>query len=150
MADEFSIRGAEDLAKAAAAIKATGNRTLKRELARAIREAAKPATLAIKASALAELPRRGGLGKKVAASRVSTRVRTSARSAGVRVQATNLHDIAAMNRGRLRHPVFGNRQVWVNQEIKAGWFSDPADATKPVAQQRVRAAMERVQNQLKN
>ena len=150
MTDEVSIRGAEDLAKAAKQIKEMGDKTLRRELTRAIREASKPAQAAIRASALEELPKRGGLAAKVASSRVTTKIRTSARTAGVRIQATNLHDIAAMNRGRLRHPVFGNKNVWVNQKIKPGWFTDPANATRPVAQQRVRAAMERVQANLHN
>jgi hypothetical protein len=32
-------------------------------------------------------------------------------------------EIAKIERGILRHPVFGNRERWVNQRIKPGFFS---------------------------
>lgn len=36
-------------------------------------------------------------------------------------------DLAAMNDGRLRHPVFGNKGHWVEQSIRPGFFDDAMD-----------------------
>ena len=43
-----------------------------------------------------------------------------------------------MNRGRWRHPVFGNRDVWVEQTFTPGWFDKPVREYRP----KVRAAIE--------
>lgn len=45
-----------------------------------------------------------------------------------------------MNRGRWRHPVFGNRDVWVEQRPgNRGWFTDTLNAKRPA----IRKAIER-------
>ena len=32
------------------------------------------------------------------------------------------HDLNAINRGTLRHPLYGNRRVWVAQSVEAGTY----------------------------
>jgi hypothetical protein len=39
-------------------------------------------------------------------------------------------DTARTDRGTLRHPVFGNREVWVNQPVKLGWWSRPVEESR--------------------
>lgn len=36
-----------------------------------------------------------------------------------------------LNRGEWRHPVFGNRDVWVTQRVTPGWFDRTGQAAKP-------------------
>lgn len=87
--------------------------------------ATKPLVKAAKESALTELPRGGGLNEWVAGGRFSTSLRMSGRNPGVSIRAARKgHDYRAIDRGRLRHPVFGNRQVWVTQLIKPGFFTE--------------------------
>lgn len=40
-------------------------------------------------------------------------------------------DYQALNRGRLRHPLFGNRKFWYNQPIPAGFFTDSVEKEMP-------------------
>lgn len=36
-------------------------------------------------------------------------------------------DIGSINRGRLRHPVYGNRSVWRDTNVQAGFVDRGAD-----------------------
>lgn len=78
----------------------------------------------IKASAATRLPRRGGL-----AGHVSKTARTTVGSGGrnvVRIRTTAAYRDDLFDRtGKVRHPVFGNRRVWVDQRITPGWWSRP-------------------------
>jgi hypothetical protein len=85
-----------------------------------------------KANALRILPSRGGLAGEVARQPMPVSYSTSV-SRGVRVRIDvrpgrgkgGIGDPAAVNRGRLRHPVFGRAESWVSQTVAAGWFSVP-------------------------
>jgi hypothetical protein len=50
--------------------------------------------------------------------------------------------------GRWRHPVYGNRNRWVEQRTRPGWFSRVADEHGLRARQEVIEAVERVAKQL--
>lgn len=89
---------------------------------------------------------RAGLRETIARS-INVDNRTRGRSAGVRVQTRNSNlppDQRAlprlMNRGRWRHPVFGNRDNWVQQESgNRGWWKDTMFQHRP----RVKAAVQK-------
>ena len=44
---------------------------------------------------------------------------------------------AILNRGRLRHPLFGNRNFWFNQDVKPGFFTDTIAADADGIRKRV-------------
>jgi hypothetical protein len=67
-------------------------------------------------------------GAAVGRGRVGVRVQAAARKSG----------LGALNSGRLRHPLFGNRERWYTQRVRRGFFSDPLYAAVPA----VRAAFE--------
>lgn len=141
MTIELAITGDVDkLVVIAHATKALGEKDLRRKLLVSMQRAASPLKAAAAASALARLPKAGGLNTRVASARFRVQTRTSPRTAGVRIVASNDLDLGAMDRGRVRHPVFGNRQAWVNQRVPSGWFTDPMRAGTPA----VRASIERV------
>jgi hypothetical protein len=56
-------------------------------------------------------------------------------------RAVNLN---ALDHGRDRHPVFGNRKVWVDQTVPEGWWSKPMEEGIPAVSLEVRAAVTRV------
>ncbi len=32
-------------------------------------------------------------------------------------------DLRSLDRGRLRHPLFGNREHWYNESVPRGWWT---------------------------
>jgi hypothetical protein len=109
-----------------------------------MRLAAKPMVDAAKESARENLPHSGGLNTYVAdGAKIAARNRVSvARSVGVRIVATEGGvNLTRMDKGVVRHPVYGNRSVWVNQDIASGWFTKPLNERAPVAQAEIVMAM---------
>ena len=53
-------------------------------------------------------------------------------------------DVARINDGILRHPVYGNREVWVSQDIRPGFFDDPVRHGGPEVRREIEAAVQRV------
>ena len=141
---QIVIKGAEDLERLGKALKQVGDRELRLELLRAIRTATKPTHQQIRASARELLPHRGGLADLIARCSLSTRTRLSGRSVGVRVQARSQHDIRALDKGRLRHPLYGDREHWFQQYVREGWFSRPLFATGKAVRLEVSEAASRI------
>lgn len=124
---DLSVKGANQLADLARDLKSEANgREIRRDLLKGIRDAAKPlAKEAAPKAAREGLPKKGGLNEYVASSKFAVRTRTSGKSAGVRIVGSKppKHDLAAMDRGALRHKVYGH-DVWVHQSITPGWWTD--------------------------
>lgn len=121
MPADLRIEGADQLRDLSKLLKETGDKALRKELMRGIQRGGKKMKPHVRVAALRELPKKGGLNEFVADAKVSVRTR-SGKNAGVRlVGAKKGHDLAAIDRGRLRHPVFG--RGWVNQSIEPGWWS---------------------------
>lgn len=120
-------------------LKAIDRRDLRRELNKGLREGAKPLIGEARSAARSELPQRGGLAERVA----SRPMAISATTTGVRIRVKGM-DARSTERGRLRHPVYGNREVWVTQAIKPGWFTDRMRAKAPGVRPDLIRAMDRV------
>lgn len=133
MADDFAIRGADEFLRLSKALKNTGRTELRKELHTGLRRGAKPLIAKTRSEALKRLPKRGGLARKVAREPQRIQVRTGLNTAGVRVVVSRRAGggAQAANRGFIRHPVFGNRDVWVTQSVPPGWFDDPIKASAP-------------------
>jgi hypothetical protein len=121
------------LAAIAGRLRAAGDRENLLALRRGLRAGAAPLVPAVKAAAMRQLPRAGGLNRQVAGQRVTVATRLTARSANVRLHTT-APDTRQTNAGYVRHPVFdrgvsrsllGSKTKWVRQEIPAasGWWS---------------------------
>lgn len=81
---------------------------------------------AARANALAILPAEGGLNRRVAASRMRVVVGTALRRVTVRIvvdPTTVRQELVRIDRGMVRHPVYGDREAWVSQNVRAGWFT---------------------------
>lgn len=153
MADVETV-GAQDFAVAALKLRAMGKEGggLRRELNRNLLTAAEPMTKAVITHLDQYLP--SGYAPILAAG-LTVRPSISARgsSAGLRLvgKAKGVkrgRQIGVINLGILRHPVFGNSNVWVNQRVRPGFWSTPlADSSeepKKAIQQAVRITIEKL------
>jgi hypothetical protein len=121
----IEIRGGQELASVGRRLRKAGAGELRRELLRGVREVAKPVIPKIRANALETLPRSGGLAAEYAAHKIAVRTSLAERSANVRIVSTDRGRLRSVNAGRLRHPVFGNTDVWAQQKVEPGWFDKP-------------------------
>jgi len=143
------VTGAENLLALSKKLKAVGDKGLQKELRAGLRGAVKPALKDVARHAVDVLPAKGGLGEEVAGTKFTISVRGSGRNPGVRVKAREKqHDVEAIDRGRLRHPVFGNRRAWVTQDVPPGWFTTPMDAAGPHVVKELNAVIDRISAQL--
>lgn len=150
MAGPIEITGAQQFGNLSRVLKAQAP-ALRRGYLAGIRRATAPAKTAIPESARAKLPRRGGLNEYVATGlKVTTRTSLSGPMATVRIVATDppRHDIRAMDAGLVRHPTFGNRQVWRQQRIEPGFFTEPCMALRPGARKAIAVETDRVLAQI--
>lgn len=143
-------RLANDFLKVSKALKDAGEKGLRRELHRNVRVAVKPLIPKARAAARAELPKRGGLNRRVAGSPMRTKVSTGRNRYGVRIEviAAGGRGARRSNRGVIRHPVFGNRERWVDQRVPDGWFDDTMRAAAPAIRRDVEKAIEKTLNDI--
>lgn len=140
MAD-FEIRGGGEFTALAARIrKAEGE--LPREIVAALDRSAPPLEHAATRSALANLPKRGGLNAVVA----SAGMAHQRRAGGIRITARGITQLKLTNDGAVRHPVYGEPSTWVGQSIPKAknWFEKPIRDGMP----KVRAELEKALDKL--
>jgi hypothetical protein len=129
---EVSINGAATLHRVAAQMRAEGNKPLARQMATAIAKATEPVKASIAAEAEKVMPSEGGYRSLLTK---SLRWRMSRRSQGQTAQVIlatyadgtkERRDIEALERGSLRHPIWGrSRKIKVGNRagtiIPNGW-----------------------------
>jgi hypothetical protein len=143
---DLQIKGADQLGALAKALRQAGDKELQKELYAGLNRATKPLRQAAKESAERNLPQRGGLNKRVAKARMSTR-RSAGRNPGVRIVAKGLDQLSRMDaKGEVKHPTYGRRDRWVTQEIREaqGWFSDPMKAGAPAVRRELIKTLDKV------
>ena len=108
-------------------LEAVGDGALQEKIYAKVEAAADEVKHKINDSARENLPKRGGLNEWIAIAPVFTRTKAGLHHdiAVFIIMTKQGHDLRSINRGRLRHPVFGDKENWVNQEIKPGYFSNP-------------------------
>lgn len=150
---ELRVEGAAQFEKVAHRLKDLGDKDLTKALRQGIKKATEPIRLDVQQAATRDLPKRGGLNRWVAASNFSVSTTTGktprVRLTGKRKNAGGKQsDLAALDRGQLRHPVFGNRKVWVLQQVRPGWFSKTVNSDIDNVRSEVNAAVEDVARRL--
>jgi hypothetical protein len=146
MADDFAIRGADDMLRLSKHLKALGETGLRKDLNRGLRNAAKPVIKAQRSAARRDLPQRGGLARQVGRASLRAQVRTGSEP-GVRIVAKGT-DASQTDAGRVRHPVFGKRRVFVEQQVKGGWFSETPKTQVAAVRREVQAVMQDVASRI--
>lgn len=145
---DMRIRGGEQLVRVSKALKGAP-KDLRSELTKGITRAVKPLKKAAKDEAKASLPRRGGLGRQVARTKLPHRRRASGQAAGLRVlaQPGAVKDPRRIDRGRVRHPTFG-RRPWVLQDVKPGWFTRPMTEGSPTVRRELLQVMHDIERRI--
>jgi len=54
-----------------------------------------------------------------------------------------------MNRGSWRHPVFGNREVWVAQSSRFMWFDRPLLLAGPLVRREIKKVLDDIERRLR-
>jgi hypothetical protein len=150
----------EGLAALTRAIRAEEDgKQLRKELARDMREALKPAAAEAKSSIMAlstaGLPTSPALRSSVA-KKIRPEVKLGGRWSGARVKAFKTRNVRnfpnapkRLNRaGGWRHPVYGNREVWVQQRGKVDWFDRSFEGREGQYKAAVEAAMENMAHRI--
>lgn len=145
---DIRVEGANDFRALARRLREAGDKDLQRELYRGISRAVKPIRADIQESALATLPHRGGLGALIAKSKIRVQRRTGGATVGIRMIGSSDHDIAAMNRGIVRHPLFGNKKRWYRQAVVPRWWDKPTEEAGPTAREEIVKVMEDVKRKI--
>ena len=129
MVAELRVEGADKFGKLAKALKETSDKELRKELYAGLNRSVKPLTEAVKKGTTSYFPRRYAfeLAKYL---RVRARRRAGKNPAiflvgKAKTKQGKERDLASLNRGRLRHPLFGNRRYWYDQSIPANWWDEP-------------------------
>ena len=132
---DVTLRGSDDVDALVRRIRTHADaKAIRKELYAGLNRVTKPVREDMKASIGPSLPSRGGLAALVMAKASLTTSATSGRNAGVRIRARHKdYDLKRLNQGRLRHPVFGNRRVWVQQTagINPGFLDESFEKQKP-------------------
>lgn len=145
---DVRIVGAQQLEQLARQLKEMGGAELRRGLFRGIERAMKPVKAAVRESALSSLPKKGGLNQRVARAKLSTKKRTAGRDVAIRLVASG-GDLRRIDEGKVRHPVFGHRKVWVTEAVEPGWFSHPTEKAAPAARDEILAVFEDIREQIR-
>lgn len=128
---DIQVRGAEKLHVLARALRDAGDKELQRELYRGLNRSVRPLRQDVKNAIPDHLP-----GRYAAELSRELSIRTRRRSGGANpaiylVGSAKTRDIASLNRGRLRHPLFGNRRHWYDMRIKPGFWTDTLERGAP-------------------
>ncbi len=120
------LEGSLKLRAVAAQIQATGDKGLGREMSTALRRVVKPVSKSIKDTLVASMPERGGYRATISKSvRFRTAIRSGSRSGTIRITTTaagekELRDLPRLDKGELRHPVFGRSRTVRDRESGTG------------------------------
>lgn len=135
----LAVRTTSDLRKIAKSLRGA-DKDLRKEVRRALARGAKPLIPEARKAARQALPHTGGLNKTTIPFR--TQVLMS-RNPAVRIRAPRSRED-----GRLRHPVFGNREVWRDQPIPTEWFEESLSRNAPKVRPELLQAIDRVLDRL--
>lgn len=111
---------------------------VRRAIRKRLREAGKPLGEHVRDEGSGSMPSRGGLRSRLLGSPIAVALKTS----GIDIWVGNRRksQIAPLDRGVLRHPVYGNRKKWVAQDVPEGAYSEAWESASP----EVRARFEQV------
>lgn len=116
---QTEVRGADDIDALVRRVKAHGDaKAIRREMMRGLNRATKPIRDDMRENLADRLPRRNGLAALIAGDFSANTTAKSGRYAGISIFTKSRgHDLRSIERGRLRHPLFGNRGYWYDQPI---------------------------------
>ena len=144
---DFVVTVSADAKRISANLRKAAAQDLQRNLRRRVAPVAQPLIQAARTAAEEELPHHGGLADIVAKTPIRVKVKYTAKRLQVRIVAIG-KTAAGTNRGKFRHPVWGNREVWVDQTTVPGWFTKTIrrNADEPLRRAVLRAVDDTLRN----
>lgn len=148
MADDLKITGTQQFVTLAKKLNAQGKqgRGLWRELNTQLKQAAEPMIDVVKLHLSDYLPDRYA---KVLRTSLTVRVSRSTKGdaaglklVGVAKGVKKKRHIKVINDGTLRHQVYGNPEVWVDQPVRPGFWSTPLDSARAIPAKQIRRAVQ--------
>lgn len=151
---DLEVVGTADFVRVANQLRALGKdgMVLRRELRNELKDAARPMGDAVREHVALYVP--SGYAPVLAAAVTVTPMQSlRGATAGLKLRVTakgrrQRRQVGVIDKGILRHPVYGNRDVWVSQRVKPGFASDPlydsSDEARDQIQQAIRKAIEKV------
>jgi hypothetical protein len=134
---------ADDYGRFASAAKGA-EKDVQKALRKALRDTAKPLGSAVVRTGSAQMPSRGGLRAKLAGGKVGLAISLGNNpKVTLKLGAKPGIGLANLNRGTLRHPVYG-RGKWVSQRVPAGTYDAAFEAGAPAVKRRVADAAQDV------
>lgn len=139
----ISVSGASEIGQVARAARLAGG-DLTPRMRKGLAKAGPPAKKFVVTEIHAKLPQRGGLARTMAkAIRVRVRQDLGLTTAGLTIATTakgrnQLRHIGSINRGILRHPIYGRRTAWVTQRVPSEFWDDAMEHVETDAHQRMR------------
>ena len=125
-------------------------------LRRRVRDASKPLAEAVAKDGPEGLPESGGLADWLRQAKPSlsmTQTRVAIKLTGLKGSRTQkTSDLNAINRGRLRHPVYavdGRKAGWVNQPVQAGTYDAAIDTHGAEALEDIARVLDDVMKEIK-
>lgn len=94
------------------------------------------------------MPSRGGLAEHVASKGRNPTVSLTATGARLVLGKKKGPQIGRMNEGNLRHPLYGNRKVWLPQPVPAGSWTEAAEKRLPKLRDEVAREINQVMKEL--
>lgn len=143
----------------ARALREAGETGLRRELYQAVNEAAKPFAATVRSVEHLRPYMPDRYAEILAEDLAVTVLKRTGTAPGVSLRAKGRRrsrHVARLNQGIITHPVFGRPEAealavshgrnwtWVYQNIRAGFFSDPARDLGPEARRQIEAAVRRI------
>jgi hypothetical protein len=154
---QIQVSGHRDLFSFATALREAGAKGLSAELNRGLRDAAQVVIREIERTTDDYMPS-GYEGVFASSLKLKPEVRVVSSHritiVGVGVSRAKGRDVEKLNAGILRKPVFGRyrtlkngsakKNPWAAQRIRAGWFSNPFERSRPAVLREIDAAVARV------
>jgi hypothetical protein len=126
------------------------SRSLDAEIATAVRVEMEKLPAAVQKSIHDKLPKRVGMADRFAKN-IETRLNRRPGMASLSLVAPGRRerDLLTVDRGVVRHPVYGNRKAWVGQVVTPYFWSAPVKETTAAVEAAVKAALDRVGRHVK-
>ncbi|HEY3006164.1 MAG TPA: hypothetical protein VGJ44_27695 [Kribbellaceae bacterium] len=148
---DLEITGGEQFAALARDLRQAGRTDLRKELYKAINRRAKPMAADVMKAPPKYLP--SGYAA-VLGLKVKVRKRSGGASPGVRLVGSAFtpggspRELAVLNRGRLRHMLFGDAGFWFDQAVKPRFWDEPLEKDAPKVRKELLRAIRDVARRL--
>lgn len=145
----FGVTGAQQLDELGRRLIAAGEGGLRLQVAEAMQAVGRVTVAAVPQSALDTLPRSGGLAAEVAAQAYTAH--TSAIGPVIRTRLSavgGMRELSEINAGQVEHPVYGQPDNRVTQDVTPGFFDTPIEHRAPAHEAAVHGALDHVAEQI--